>query len=135
MSNLVERARQLRPLIEKAAASLSDEDAVTAIELFPKWNGASVNYVTGDRVRYGETLYKCLSEHISQETWNPNDAPSLWARTDDPSIEYPEWIQPTGATDAYTLGAKVTHNDKNWISNVDANTWEPGVYGWDEVSE
>lgn len=42
------------------------------------------------------------------------------------------WIQPTGATDAYPAGAKVSHNSKHWISDVDNNVWEPGVFGWSE---
>ena len=44
-----------------------------------------------------------------------------------------EWVQPTGAGDAYTLGAQVLHLGFNWISTVAANVWEPGVYGWDKV--
>ena len=40
------------------------------------------------------------------------------------------WVQPTGAHDAYPLGAQVTHNGKTWTSTVAANVWEPGVYGW-----
>ena len=32
-----ERALQLRPLMEKAAQSLDDTDALTAVELFPFW--------------------------------------------------------------------------------------------------
>ena len=44
--------------------------------------------------------------------------------------EYPEWVQPTGAHDAYNIGDKVTHNGKTWVSDVDNNVWEPGVYGW-----
>ena len=42
------------------------------------------------------------------------------------------WRQPTGAHDAYPLGAKVSHNGKNWESTVAANVWEPGVSGWRE---
>ena len=32
-----ERARALRPYIEKASTSLTDEDALQAVELFPQW--------------------------------------------------------------------------------------------------
>lgn len=39
----------------------------------------------------------------------------------------------TGAQDAYNTGDKVKHNDKTWESTVDANVWEPGVYGWSEI--
>ena len=133
MSTYVERAIALRPIIEEASKSLPDDVAIEAIELFPAWNSADVAYVVGDRVRYEDLLYKCLQSHNSQPTWNPADAVSLWVRVDDPGEEWPEWRQPLGAQDAYELGAKVSHNDKHWISNVANNVWEPGVYGWDEA--
>ena len=79
-------------------------------------------------------VYKCLTAHVSQNSWTPADSPSLWVRIDDPAAEWPEWVQPTGSTDAYAKGAKVSHNGKHWTSDADANTWEPGVYGWTEVS-
>jgi len=44
-----------------------------------------------------------------------------------------EWRQPTGAQDAYHNGDKVTHNGSTWISTIDNNVWEPGVYGWNKV--
>lgn len=125
-------AHTLRKLIEKAAATLKDTDALEGIELFPKWSD-DYEYSVDDRVRYGETLYKCLQAHTAQSSWAPADAPSLWVRVDDPSQEWPEWVQPTGATDAYAKGAKVSHNERHWISEIDANVYEPGVYGWYEV--
>lgn len=124
-------AHTLRKLIEKAAATLKDTDALEGIELFPKWS-ATLTYDVGDRVRFGDTLYKCLTAHQSQDSWSPDVSPSLWVRVDDPSVEFPEWIQPTGATDAYAKGAKVSHNGKHWISDVDGNVWEPPTM-WSEV--
>lgn len=118
-------------MIEQASTSLNDSDALTAIELFPKWS-ESATYEVGDRVRFGDTLYKCLTAHQSQDSWTPDVSPSLWVRVDDPSVEFPEWIQPTGATDAYAKGAKVSHNGKHWISDVDGNVWEPPTM-WSEV--
>ena len=123
---------KLRSLIVKASASLSDTDALDAVELFDEW-ATDTSYNVDDRIRYEGTLYKCLQAHTSQDTWTPTDAPSLWARVDDPSVEYPEWIQPE-STNPYMKGDKVTHLGKRWISNVDNNVWEPGVYGWDEVA-
>jgi len=32
-------------------------------------------------------------------------------------------------------GDKVRHNGKIWVSIADYNVWEPGVYGWEEVTE
>lgn len=128
-----EVARRLRPLIVKASASLSDTDALEAVELFAVW-ATDTAYAVGDRVSYDGTLYKCLTAHTSQATWKPDVSPSLWVRVDDPSIEWPEWVQPVGSTDAYAKGAKVSHNNKHWISDVDGNVWEPGVYGWTEAN-
>lgn len=47
---------------------------------------------------------------------------------------YPAWVQPSGAHDAYQTGSCVSHNEKKWTSDVDGNVWEPGVYGWSEVT-
>ena len=128
------KAYLLRELIEKASASLTDEEALTGVELFPHWSDDHT-YAVGDRASYEGILYKCLIAHDSQESWHPDVSPSLWVRIDDPSIEWPDWIQPVGSTDAYPQGAKVSHNNKHWISDVDGNVWEPGIYGWTEVTE
>lgn len=126
-----EHARKLRARIEQASVALPDADALDAVELFPQWK-VEHDYAVGDRVQDEGTLYKCLQAHTSQESWKPADAPSLWARVDDPSIEWPEWVQPTGSTDAYAKGAKVSHNSKHWVSDVDNNVWEPPTM-WSEA--
>lgn len=128
------KLEKLRQLIIKASASLSDTDALNGVELFAVW-ASDTDYAVGDRVSYEGTLYKCLTAHTSQSTWTPDASPSLWVRVDDPSIEWPEWVQPVGSTDAYAKGAKVSHNEKHWISDTDGNVWEPGVYGWTEATE
>ena len=129
----LERARQTRRAITLYARDVSDEQAAQMSSLFEAWDASGVAYKVGDRVRYGDLLYKCLTDHTSQESWAPDAAPSLWVRIDDPVIEWPEWRQPAGAHDAYAKGAKVSRNRKHWISDVDNNVWEPGVSGWTEV--
>ncbi len=135
--SIVDRARELRATIENLAEDhLEDSDALENIELFPSWSGDSVEYTPEVRVRYEGQLYKCIgsTSHISQPSWNPVDATSIWVRVDDPSIEFPEWVRPTGSEDGYEYGRKVSHNGKHWISNYNGvNVWEPGVFGWDEV--
>jgi hypothetical protein len=128
----LDRAIELRGLIEKASASLDDGTALTALELFPMWE-VDHAYQTGDRVQYEGKLYKCLQAHSSQSDWTPDTAVSLWVEVADPSVEFPEWKQPQGAHDAYQTGDKVSHNEKRWISEADNNIWEPGVFGWREV--
>ena len=128
-----EKVRRFRKFIEQMASEVSDEVALEHPEAFPKWSGDGVAYTVGERVRFDDILYKVLQDHTSQDSWAPNVAPSLFVRVDDPTIEWPDWVQPVGATDAYPAGAKVSHNEKHWISSVDNNVWEPGVYGWEEV--
>ena len=129
----IDLMRQLRKAMMAFAATAGDELAAAFPSLFPAWSAAGVAYAAGDRVQYGDLLYKCLTAHTSQESWTPPAAPSLWVRIDDPAVEWPEWRQPQGSTDAYAMGAKVSHNGKHWISTADANVWEPGVYGWEEA--
>lgn len=126
-------ALQWRERIENAAKHLPDDEALESVEMFPAWN-ASAAYAVGDRIRYDGVLYKIITEHMAQPSWMPDISPSLYARVAEPS-DWPEWIQPTSAETAYNIGDKVTHNEKHWISIVDANVWEPGVYGWNEVTE
>ena len=128
-----EKAYQLRQMIEKASASLEDVDALEAVELFPAWQ-PDTDYAKGQRVRHVGWLYRLIPEnHHSQADWPPELTPAIWARVDDPAIEWPEWVQPLGDQDAYPADAKVSHNGKHWINtHGDGNVWEPGVYGWDE---
>ncbi len=131
---LLELARKLRAYIEKAAVSLSDEDALEAVELFPNWTpDNTITYHINNRVQYEGILYKCLQEHTPQEAWTPIAAPSLWAKVLIPDVNViPEWEQPS-STNPYQVGDKVTHNEKTWECTVANNVWEPGVYGWQEI--
>lgn len=109
----------------------SDETALASVEVFPAWVTGKA-YAVGDRIRNEDKLYRCVQAHTSQDGWEPDQTPALWVQI---SVEeYPEWIQPQGAHDAYAKYDKVTHGDKRWISDMDANIYEPGVYGWSEVS-
>ncbi len=131
--DILEEARRLRQLIEAMAEeSLDDETALDNINVFPSWK-VGVLYEKDFRLKYDGILYKVLQNHTSQADWTPDVAYSLYVNIADPHIEWPEWVQPLGSQDAYPLGAKVSHLDKHWISIVDANVWEPGVYGWEET--
>lgn len=126
-----QRAKQLRALVEKAAAGLPDADALNGVELFQAW-APDRDYVRGQRVRRLGRLYRLIPEtHHSQADWPPELVPAVWAWVDDPSEEWPEWVQPLGAQDAYPAGAKVTYQGKRWINTYgDGNIWAPGVFGW-----
>ena len=109
-------------------------DNVTASEqaaLFAEWS-PSINYTVGQLRRYRGILYRCVQDHQSQEGWEPDKTASLWNVTSDPAEPWPEWSQPIGVHDAYSKDAKTSHNGKRWVSDIDNNVWEPGVYGWTE---
>ena len=132
---LLELAQKLRPYIEKAALSLSDEDALEAVNLFPNWSGNGIAYKVDDRVKYEDILYKCLQAHTSQNGWTPTAAASLWAKVlipDENTI--PEWEQPD-STNPYMKGDKVMFENKIYESLIDNNIWSPAAYpaGWKEI--
>ena len=127
----IERARALRPYIEKAAISLTDEDALQAVELFPQWVVEHA-YVVGERLQYNGVLYRVVQAHTSQADWTPDITPALFVVVS--LDEWPEFVQPTGVHDAYNKGDKVTFEGKHYISLIDGNVYSPAAYpaGWQE---
>ena len=75
------------------------------------------------------TAIKAVEERVAKleagETPEPAPEPEEW----------PEWVQPTGAHDAYSTGDKVTFNGKHYTSLIDGNVWSPDTYpaGWEEA--
>lgn len=114
--------------------SVTDEQALKASALYPKWK-VGTDYQKDERVLYDDILYKVLTDHTSQTDWTPDAASSLFAKVLIPDKNViPEWEQPE-STNPYGKGNKVTHNGKTWLSTIDGNVWEPGVYGWEEITE
>ena len=126
-----ERARALRPYIEKASVSLADEDALQAVELFPQWVIGRA-YAVDERLQYNGVLYRVVQAHTSQADWVPDKTPALFVVVS--LDEWPEFVQPTGAHDAYKKGDKITFEGKHYISLIDGNVYSPAVYpaGWEE---
>lgn len=128
-------AKKYRAVIETAMdGTVEDALALEVPELFPAWD-SSAAYEAGKRVRYQGVLYRCLQAHTAQEGWDPVSAPSLWAKVliEDETV-IPAWEQPD-STNPYQIGDKVRHKGTVWVSIVENNTWEPGIYGWDEWEE
>ena len=120
---------------------LTDEQALEMPLLFPKWQ-AGKEYAVGDRVLYLGTLYKVIQAHTSQQGWEPDITPSLFAKNlivkddDGEQVDIPEWEQP-GSTNPYMKGDKVKFEGKIYQSLIDNNVWSPAAYpqGWEEVNE
>lgn len=113
---------------------LTDEEALEVAALYPTWASKIGEEVqAGERLWYNEKLYKVIQMHTVQEDWTPDVTASLYIEVS--IVEWPAWKQPLGSEDAYNMGDKVSHNDKHWVSNIDANVWEPGVAGWTDNSD
>lgn len=116
----------------------SDAVAIENKEVFPFWSAdMDLPIVVGDKwndfVGTEPKLYKCVQAHTSQFDRRPSVTPALFTLIS--LEEWPVWIQPTGAQDAWNSdvsgrGNKVTHNGQKWQTTVLNNIWEPGVYGW-----
>ena len=46
----------------------------------------------------------------------------------EPSEDVPDWVQPTGAHDAYQKGDRVRYNGNVYESLIDGNVWSPDAY-------
>lgn len=140
MIELQIESSQVKDFREKVTNLLDNLDNDTAVEnaiLFPQWK-VGVEYKVDDRIRYNNILYVVLTDHVSQEDWNPIAASSLFARVLRSWEEnvIPTWEQPD-STNAFMMDDKVYHNGLLYISTADNNVWEPGVEGapWVLVTE
>lgn len=125
------RAKDRNAAVDAALAELPDETALEVIGAFRCWE-ADIDVGVGERLQYADKLYKVIQAHHTQADWTPDTTPALFTKIAKPG-EIPVWKQPTGAQDAYMAGDKVHYPGKDdpvWVSEVDNNVWEPGVYGW-----
>lgn len=125
------QAKEFIKALVNLRESATDEQAVDASAVYPEWR-EEVDYTVDQRVLFNKVLYRVLQAHTSQADWTPDVSASLFAKIliPDENVIYP-WEQPD-STNPYKIGDKVIHKDKTWVSAVDGNVWEPGVYGWEE---
>lgn len=88
----------------------------------------------GDVRIYNGVEYRCLMGHTCLMTWTPPATLGiLWEEVITETC--PDWVQPTGAHDAYQIGDCVTFNGNCYESLINANVWSPAVYpaGWNQI--
>ena len=130
--------RMLVKMAVKQARQITDDaEALEVKMLYKQWD-KQINkpLEVGEYIQYQDVLYKVLQAHTVQEAWTPTNAPSLFAKVlIDPTGEtILNWEQPD-STNPYMKGDKVIHNGKTYVCTIDNNVWEPGVYGWEEITE
>lgn len=128
----MQEAKEIRKAIDTFAENQTDEtllDNKTAFELWRSGIAAEKDKI----YRFGDDLYRCIQPHTTQDDWTPDKVPALFVKIS--LEEYPQWVQPTGAHDAYNKGDKVSDEEKHWISEIDGNVWKPGTVAgvWREI--
>ena len=130
--------RMLVKMAVKQARQITDDtEALEVKMLYKQWDKQIDKPLeVGEYIQYQDVLYKVLQAHTVQEAWTPTNAPSLFAKVlIDPTGEtILDWEQPD-STNPYMKGDKVIHNGKTYVCTIDNNVWEPGVYGWEEITE
>jgi len=127
-------------MVEELSGMLTDEQAATVPSIYREWQ-VDTAYAAGDRRRHDGSLYRCLQAHTSQEGYEPDAAPSLWAciLAGQDGTDIGVWEQPD-STNPYMTGDKVhypTMDDPVYESTIDNNIWSPADYpqGWQLVEE
>ena len=110
------------------AEALSADDLALVLPLFRPWEAGEA-LAAGSVRRHNGALYETVQAHTTQSDWAPDKVPALF-KLHAPAGFLMDWVQPLGSEDAYALGEQVRHNGQVWESTVDANVWEPGVFGW-----
>ncbi len=132
--NVIHQKEDSLNKIGRLVASQVTDDlvALEISEFYDDW-AIGVDYVVGQYVNYQDILYKVLTNHTSQESWSPSDAPSLFSKvlTDPTGETILEWKQPD-STNPYMTGDKVIFEGATYESLIDNNIWSPSEYpaGW-----
>lgn len=121
---------------------LTAEEVADLVEIYPKYEAdkeVAKDYVFS----YEGKLYRVVQSHTTNSAWIPGEVAALYVEIAPPSTEngteiIPNWVQPTGAHDAYKLGDKMKFTDgKIYKSKIEGNVHAPDVYpdGWELVME
>ena len=122
----------VKRMLASSAEGLTDEEALQVAALYPTWASRLGEQVAaGERLWYDGKLYRVVQQHTAQDDWTPDKTPALFTEV---SIEeWPDFVQPTGAQDAYNKGDKVTYEGRHYVSISDGNVWAPDAFpaGWE----
>lgn len=138
-------ARQMNVAMQKFVVSLNlnEDESMEVADLYPSWESrleSKKPALVDEIFKYGvntdnETqLYRVIQEHTPQANWTPDSAASLYKKIGFTDEGVSIWTQPLGGHDAYMKSDIVSFNGTLYVSTVDGNVWQPGVYGW-EVKE
>lgn len=139
--NRLQAAEQLRRALQIFAQTLTDEEAMEIVMVYPAYEIGKA-YAVNEMLTYGVNevgdpqLYRVAQAHTSQADWKPDATPALYTPIGLTEEGYPVWSQPSGAHDAYNTGDIVDYNGTLYKSIIDGNVWSPEAYpaGWEKVN-
>lgn len=140
IKNVIEsRAYELVDMLKKIntvwlESNITDEQKQELDELARANAKAENSYASAqEQIDNANSRIDSLEERIAKLEGETTEEPSEPVQED----EYPEFVQPTGAHDAYNVGDKITYNGKKYICQINGCVWAPDVYpqGWQEVTE
>ena len=121
--------------VQTTAQTFDDTTALDNKLVYPFWE-AGIEVKLDKKYLYvmNGNLYKVLQPHTTQADWTPDITPALW-KVVQPEGVIPDFVQPTGAHDAYMKGEKVKFNGSVYESVIDNNSWSPTAYpaGWKKL--
>lgn len=122
------------------SGELPPEEKALFVALYEVWK-PDEDYLAGDKINHEGVVFEVVQSHTSQSDWEPQKVPALFKKvyqteTSGGEEVVPDFVQPTGAHDAYKTGDKVLFEDNIYESLIDGNTWTPTGYaqGWKKLS-
>lgn len=105
---------EMKQLLEQAQENAKPDDSYAPLN---------------ERVTAIETLQREVEERLGKLE---SDSPTGPGEPEESADEWPEYVQPTGAHDAYHVGNKITYNRKHYTCVLDGCVWNPDTYpqGW-----
>ena len=124
---------QVKSALQMVIGDLPEEEQLNYPAIYPAYRVGKA-YEAGEKFQHSGQLYKVIQSHTSQLDWLPGEVPALYLKIAPPGT-IPDWVQPTGAHDAYAKGAKVRFEGSIYESVIDANVWSPAAYpaGWKKL--
>lgn len=133
--NLYRWGNQIIQCVQSHLRTEFSPDITPALFSFYRAETADMLWIPNEQVTlniertYNSVKYRCIQTHMTLAGWEPPNTPSLWQII---QTGCPEWVQPTGAQDAYNIDDCVTFQGQEYISLINANVWSPIAYpaGW-----
>ena len=127
--SILDRARAMRAKYITLAQNAPDEllSSGDYLSVFDPLCGDGSLIPARSVRRHDGQLYRANVDCWDRADNSPNTAPTLWTQIT--LEEWPDWVQPTGAHDAYGVGDQVTHNGgTNRMNKQNGGTSHAGLF-------